>query len=109
MARGRCGCSPDCASEEVELPLVLWAAVKALHTVLAAEAGTAPPRGGYGFHSAPPRRRRMGAAPAALVARAARADAIAKGRLRGDAWDELALLAAELCGNRALAAAPRAL
>ncbi len=96
-------------AEEVELPLVLWAALKALHAVLAAEAGTAPPRGGYGFNSAPPRRRRMGAAPAALVARAARADAMAKGRMRGDAWDELALLAAELCGHRALAAAPRAL
>ena len=96
-------------AEEVELPLVLWAAVKALHAVLAAEAGTAAPRGGYGFNSAPPRRRRMGAAPAALVARAARADAMAKGRMRGDAWDELALLAADLCGNRALAAAPRAL
>jgi len=95
-------------AEEVELPLVLWAAVKALHAVLAAEAGTAPPRGGYGFNSAPPRRRRMGAAPAALVARAARADAMAKGRMRGDAWDELALLAADLCGNRALAAAPYA-
>jgi len=96
-------------AEEVELPLVLWAAVKALHAVLAADAGTAPPRGGYGFNSAPPRQRRMGAAPAALVARAARADAMAKGRLRGDAWDELALLAADLCGNRALLAAPRAL
>jgi DNA polymerase III subunit delta len=96
-------------AEEVELPLVLWAAVKALHAVLAADAGTAPPRGGYGFGGAPPRRRRMGAAPAALVARAARADAMAKGRLRGDAWDELALLAADLCGNRALLAAPRAL
>jgi len=29
--------------------------------------------------------------------------------MRGDAWDELALLAAYLCGHRALAAAPRAL
>ena len=96
-------------AEEVELPLVLWAAVKALHTVLAADGGTAPPRGGYAFNSAPPRRRRMGAAPAALVARAARADAMAKGRVRGDAWDELSLLAAELCGTRALAAVPRAL
>jgi DNA polymerase III subunit delta len=96
-------------AEEVELPLVLWAALKALHAVLAAETGTAPPRGGYGFTSAPPRRRRMGAAPAALVARAARADAMAKGRMGGDAWDELALLAAELCGNRALSAVPRAL
>jgi DNA polymerase III subunit delta len=96
-------------AEEVELPLVLWAALKALHAVLAAEAGTTPPRGGYGFNSTLPRRRRMGAAPAALVARAARADAMAKGRMGGDAWDELALLAAELCGHRALSAVPRAL
>jgi DNA polymerase-3 subunit delta len=94
-------------AEEVELPLVLWAALKALHAVLAADSG-APARGGYGFNSAPPRPRRLGAAPALLVARAARADAMAKGRLRGDAWDELALLAADLCGHRALAAAPRA-
>jgi DNA polymerase-3 subunit delta len=96
-------------AEEVELPLVLWAAVKGLHAVLAAESGTAPPRGGYGFNSTPPRRRQLGAAPAALVARAARADAMAKGRMRGDAWDELALLAADLCGNRALTGVPRAL
>jgi len=95
-------------AEEVELPLVLWAAVKALHAVLAAEAGVAPARS-YGYNSAPPRRRRMGAAPATLVARAARADAMAKGRLRGDGWDELALLAADLCGKGALAAVPRAL
>jgi DNA polymerase-3 subunit delta len=95
-------------AEEVELPLVLWAALKALHAVLAAETGAAPARGGYGFNSAP-RRRRMGAPPPALVARAVRADAMAKGRMRGDAWDELALLAAELCGHRALTAAPRAL
>jgi DNA polymerase-3 subunit delta len=94
-------------AEQVELPLVLWAAIKALHAVLAADSG-APSRGGYGFNSTPPRRRQMGAAPAALLARAARADAMAKGRLRGDAWDELALLAAELCGTRALAAVPRA-
>ena len=87
-------------AEEVELPLVLWAAVKGLHAVLAAEAGSAAPRGAYGFNAAPPQRRRLGAPAAALVARAARADAMAKGRLRGDAWDELALLAADLCGAR---------
>jgi DNA polymerase III subunit delta len=74
-------------AEAVELPLVLWAAVKALHAVLAE-----------------PGRRRLGASAAALVARAARADAMAKGRMRGDAWDELALLAADLCGRHALAA-----
>jgi DNA polymerase-3 subunit delta len=96
-------------AEEVELPLVLWAALKALHGVLAAESGTVAPRSGYGFNNAPPQRRRMGAAPAALVARATRADAMAKGRMRGDAWDELALLAAELCGHPTLTGAARAL
>ena len=38
-----------------------------------------------------------------LVARAARADAMAKGRMHGDAWDEIALLAADMCGRPALA------
>ena len=39
---------------------------------------------------------------ARLAARAARADRMAKGLERGDAWDELALLAVELCGLRPL-------
>ena len=39
---------------------------------------------------------------ARLVARAARADRVAKGRAHGAAWDELALLTAELCGRRTL-------
>ena len=37
--------------------------------------------------------------PAEIALRAARADRMIKGRLTGDAWDELALLAAELCGQ----------
>jgi hypothetical protein len=36
---------------------------------------------------------------ASLAARAARADRMIKGRLTGDAWDEMALLSAELCGQ----------
>ena len=67
-------------AEGVELPLVLWAVVRALHE-----------------------RPSSGARAAALVARAVRADAMAKGRSSGDAWDELALLATELCGRAALA------
>jgi len=82
-------------SEGVELPLVLWAVNKALHAVAAANGGGGASRGGYG-PSAKPRRLRVSLA--AVVARAARADGMAKGRLRGDAWDELALLAADLCG-----------
>jgi DNA polymerase-3 subunit delta len=39
---------------------------------------------------------------ARLVARAARADRVAKGQAHGDAWDQLALLTAEMCGQRTL-------
>lgn len=41
--------------------------------------------------------------PAAITARAVRADRMAKGRLKGDVWDELMLLTTELCGLRVLA------
>ena len=37
-----------------------------------------------------------------LVARATRADRVAKGQAHGDVWDELALLAVEMCGRRTL-------
>jgi len=39
---------------------------------------------------------------ARLIARAARIDRMAKGQAHGDAWDGLALLAAEMCGRRTL-------
>jgi DNA polymerase-3 subunit delta len=39
---------------------------------------------------------------ARLVARAARVDRVSKGQSHGDAWDELALLATEMCGRRTL-------
>ena len=38
-----------------------------------------------------------------LALRAARADRMIRGRLPGDAWDEMALLSAELCGRPATA------
>ena len=37
-----------------------------------------------------------------LIARAARVDRVAKGQAHGEAWDELALLTAEMCGRRTL-------
>ena len=37
-----------------------------------------------------------------LAIRAGRADRMIKGRLLGDAWDEMALLAADVCGHPAL-------
>ncbi len=85
-------------AEGVELPLVLWAVNKALHAVASANSGGGASRGGYGGYGPSARPRRLRVSLAAVVARAARADGMAKGRLRGDAWDELALLAADLCG-----------
>ena len=38
----------------------------------------------------------------ALTVRAGRADRMVKGRLAGDAWDEIALLAADICGRSPL-------
>jgi DNA polymerase-3 subunit delta len=66
-------------AEGGEPPLVLWALLRELHSL------------------------QLPRVPIArLVARAARADRMAKGMLSGDAWDELALLAVEMCGVRTL-------
>ena len=93
-------------SEQTELPLVLWAAVRALQGLWAAASGAHDGRAFGGARQAAAlaqARRRAPRLPfAQLVARAARADAMAKGRMQGDAWDELALLAADLCGHPAL-------
>ena len=66
-------------AEGAEAVRVLWWMVRALH---ANPARTLP--------------------VARLVARASRADRCAKGRAHGEVWDEMALLAAELCGRRTL-------
>jgi DNA polymerase-3 subunit delta len=78
-------------AEDAELPLVLWAVVRAMRTRWSrqAESAAAPAR------TTNQQFRR-------LVARAVRADAMAKGRRAGDAWDEIALLACELTGRAAL-------
>lgn len=67
-------------AEGAEPPFVLWALLRELHSF-----------------SATPR-----VPIARLIARAARADRMAKGLLRRDPWDELALLAVEMCGVRTL-------
>ena len=72
-------------AEGTEPVLVLWSLLRAR-----GEAGANLPRGA----------RRP--SPAALTARAMRADRMAKGRLKGDVWDELMLLTTELCGVRVL-------
>jgi DNA polymerase-3 subunit delta len=100
-------------SEGVEPTLVLWAINKAVHDLWKAQAA---PAGGT-----PPRTWQRPAQAAALAQglrrarsvpfgrvtlRAERADRMIKGRLAGDAWDELALLTAEFC-TRPLLPLPR--
>lgn len=70
-------------AEGAEPVLVLWALVRELHARQKSDARARAPWG-------------------RLTARAARADRMAKGLLAGDVWDELTLLAAELCGQRPL-------
>jgi DNA polymerase III subunit delta len=98
-------------AEGTEPTLALWALTRALHDIWSAWAGgtQGPPRGGWRRQSAALERavRRAPRLPfAQLTARAAAADRMIKGRLAGDAWDELLLLAAELCAVP-VARAPR--
>jgi len=91
--------------EGVELPLVLWACIKAVRDLWSASHGESGGARSWQRHSAALEKgkRRAHSLPyARLAARAERADRMAKGRLSGDAWDELALLAADLCGRPAL-------
>ena len=100
-------------AEGVEPTLVLWAINKAVHDLWKAQAARAGPM--------PPRTWQRPAQAAALAQglrrarsvpfgrvtlRAERADRMIKGRLAGDAWDELALLTAEFC-TRPLLPLPR--
>lgn len=72
-------------TEGTEAVLVLWA-------LLRAKSDLQSPRGGV------PRRLPF----ARLTVRASRADRMAKGQMRGNVWDELSLLTAELCGQQVL-------
>jgi DNA polymerase-3 subunit delta len=76
-------------SEGAEPVLTLWSLLRELRALQAAsqsEGSALVPRLPFGR----------------LTARAARADRMAKGLALGDPWDELALLAVELCGLRTL-------
>jgi DNA polymerase III subunit delta len=88
-------------AEGTEATLALWALTRALRDVWNARAGGgAPPawqRRSAALAKALQRAPRLSFA--ALALRAARADRMVKGRLSGDAWDEMALLVAELCGQ----------
>jgi DNA polymerase-3 subunit delta len=87
-------------AEGTEATLVLWALNKSLRDVWQARAGGATKapawqRQGAALERAVQRAPRLSFA--ALARRAERADRVIKGRAPGDAWDELALLAAGIC------------
>ena len=90
-------------AEGTEPTLALWALSRALRDVWSARGGDKPParqqRHGAALEQALRRAPRLPFA--ALARRAARADRMIKGRVMGDAWDELALLAADMCGQPA--------
>jgi len=99
-------------SEAVEPTLVLWAVNKAARDLWHAQAASATgaPMRTWQRHSqalAQGLRRVRGVPFGRVALRAERADRMIKGRLAGDAWEELALLTAEFC-TRPLLPLPRA-
>ena len=95
-------------AEGVEAVLVLWALTKAVRDLwgsMSAPAGSRPKAWGRQAVALERGARRASRLPfATLAVRASRADRMIKGQLLGDAWDEMALLAAEICGNTPLRA-----
>jgi DNA polymerase-3 subunit delta len=95
-------------AEGTEPTLVLWALTRALRDMWNALQGGGPPawqRQSAALAAAVRRAPRLSFA--ALADQAARADRMIKGRLEGDAWDELALLATDMCGVGAVHAPPQ--
>jgi DNA polymerase-3 subunit delta len=92
-------------AEGTEPTLALWALAKAVRDVWSARGsgGRAPAwqRQAAALERALRRAPRLSFRR--LLWRAARADRIIKGRIAGNAWDELALFAAEICGERGVA------
>jgi DNA polymerase-3 subunit delta len=92
-------------AEGAEPVLVNWSLARELRGLEGLARGEAPAARGWQRPSAAmdQARRRAPRLPyARLIARCARADRQAKGLAAGDAWDEMALLAVELCGLRTL-------
>ena len=95
-------------AEGTEPTLVLWALTRALRDMWSGLSGGGP--AGWQRRSAAlanAMRRAPRLSFAALAERASRADRMVKGRLDGDAWDELALLTTDMCGVHALIAPPQ--
>jgi DNA polymerase III subunit delta len=91
-------------AEGTEATLVLWALTKAVRDLWGTQAGAgrAPAWGRQGAALAKAQRRAPQLSFRFLVRRAGRADRMIKGRLAGDAWDELALLAGDICAQPAM-------
>jgi DNA polymerase III subunit delta len=86
-------------AEGTEPTLVLWALTKALHDAWNARSAAGGAARGWQRHGAALEHARQRAPRmpfADLAGRAARADRMIKGRIAGDAWDELTLLTAAL-------------
>ncbi len=114
---GECALSGDTArtlrmleglrAEGVEPTLVLWSLSKAVRdlwsSLMSGPGGPARawPRQSAALDKA--KRRAPQLSFSRLTVRAVRADRMIKGRLAGNAWDEMALLAADLCAHPALA------
>ena len=89
--------------EGVDPTLILWSLVRELRNLWQAKAGGV--RRGWSPQGAALEKalRRVARFPfERIAARAARADRMIKGRMAGDAWDELLLLTGEFCGVRSL-------
>jgi DNA polymerase-3 subunit delta len=96
-------------AEGSEATLVLWSLTRSIRELWHARGGGPPPAWQRRSAALAQALRRAARVPfTALTARAARVDRIIKGREAGEAWDELALLTAELSGSPlwASAAAP---
>ncbi len=114
---GECALSGDAArtlrilaglrAEGVEPTLVLWSLSKAMRDLWSAmTAGSGGRAGAWPRQTAAldkGRRRAPHLSFPRLTARAVRADRMIKGRQPGDAWDEMALLAVDICARPVLA------
>jgi DNA polymerase III subunit delta len=92
-------------AEGVEPVLVLWSLSKAVRDLWGATHGTGGGGRSWGRQSAALEKGQRRAAQLSfgrLTVRAARADRMIKGRETGDAWDEMALLAMDICARPAL-------
>lgn len=94
-------------AEGTEATLALWALIRALRDLWSCRNGAADaaPWQRRSAALAQAARRAPGMPFAALAAHAAHADRTIKGRLIGNAWDELTLLTAQLCGQSTVNAA----